>query len=75
MATKKLLLNQYRKCENLVVDLMSALEKLSAIASELYGKDLTACMNGGSEIEFRSMVMDMPDADDCVRIEDILERL
>lgn len=74
MATTKDLNKAYEKaldCEN---KLMGALEKLSAIASDLYGEELLANICNGSEIEFRTEYD--PDGLHSIslRIEDIIER-
>ena len=53
-----------------------ALSELSAIATEIYGEDLQADLCSGAEIEFRRRGEDgYFDALDCVRLEDILEKL
>ena len=74
MVTIKDLNKAYEKvldCEN---KLMCALEKLSVIASDLYGEELVANICNGSEIEFRTE--SDPDGLDStsLRIEDIIER-
>ena len=61
---------------NLENKLSGALAQLSDIATEIYGEDLQADLCGGSEIEFRRRdESGYFDALDCVRIEDIEERL
>jgi hypothetical protein len=52
------------------------LSNLSSIASEIYGEDLQADLCNGGEIEFRRRGDDgYFDALDCVRLEEIEERL
>ena len=56
--------------------LSAALGELSDIATEIYGEDLQADLCGGGEIEFRRRdERGYFDALDCVRLEDILNKL
>ena len=74
MATVKELNKAYEKALDCNNKLMCALEKLSIIASNLYGEELLANICNGSEIEFRTE--SDPDGLDStsLRIEDIVER-
>lgn len=74
MATIKDLNRVYKKTLDYENKLMCALEELSVIASNLYGKPLVANMCNGGEIEFRTE--DDPDGLDStsLRIEDIIRR-
>lgn len=74
MATIKELNRAYNKALDYKNKLMCALEKLSVIASDLYGETLAANMCNGGEIEFRTE--DDPDGleSTSLRIEDIIER-
>jgi len=61
---------------NLSNRLSLALQNLSSIATEIYGEDLQADLCGGNEIEYRRLGPDgYFDAMDCIRLEDIEERL
>jgi hypothetical protein len=74
MATIKDLNKAYEKaldCEN---ELRGVLEKLSAIASDLYGEELLANICNGSEIEFRTEYDPDGFKSISLRIEDIIER-
>ena len=75
MATKKQLVNAVNKTIDYHIKLSIALQKLSEIASELYGENLTADICGGGEIEFRTDLNGYPDAMSCIRLEDILEKI
>jgi hypothetical protein len=72
MATIKELNRTYKKALDYSNKLMCALEDLSVIASNLYGKPLVADMCNGGEIEFRTE--DDPDGleSTSLRIEDII---
>lgn len=74
MATIKDLNKAYEKALDYDNKLRGALEKLSAIASDLYGQELKADICNGSEIEFR--IESDPDGFHSIylRIEDIIER-
>lgn len=74
-ATIKELNKAYEKaldCEN---ELMRALEKLSVIASDLYGQELVANICNGWEIEFRTEYDPDGFKSISIRIEDIIERI
>lgn len=71
---------ELRRAVRAVLDLENklslALSNLSSVATEIYGEDLQADLCGGSEIEFRRRGDDgYFDALDCVRLEEIEERL
>lgn len=72
--TKRQLLAQKEKCENAARILMCCLEKLSQMASEVYGEDLSADICNGNEIEFRTFVQDVSDSDVIITFEDIFEK-
>lgn len=74
MATIKGLNKAYEKALDCNNKLMCALEKLSIIASDLYGEELVANICNGGEIEFRTGYD--PDGLDStsLRFEDIIER-
>lgn len=74
MATINELNKAYEKALDYSNKLMGALEKLSVIASDLYGQELKANICNGSEIEFRPEFD--PDGFHTIslRLEDIIER-
>lgn len=73
MATKKQLLAAYKEVEDAVLDLMSAAEELSRIASDYLGYEVKAELCSGSEIEFRRVADDgLSDDDSTIRLEDII---
>lgn len=75
MTTVKELNKAYEKALDYSNKLMGALEKLSVIASDLYGQELKANICNGSEIEFRTEFD--PDGFHSIslRIEDVIERV
>ena len=76
MITEKALHRALEKCYDASTRLYGALSELGEMASEIYGEELQADMCGGDEIEFRHVDnTGMAHAFDCVRIEDILNRL
>lgn len=74
MATIKDLNKAYEKALDYNNKLMSALEELSIIASDLCGEEMVANICSGGEIEFRTEYD--PDGLHSIslRIEDIIER-
>ncbi len=61
------------KVLSLSVDLTSKLQELARVASERLGYDVVADLCNGGEIEFRRIIDDdVPDADSCILLEDIL---
>lgn len=75
MTTRRELSYAYVDCLNAINTLEMAKQHLSRLASEAYGEDIETDICRGDEIEFRRYSGDYIDAYDCLRIEDILEKL
>lgn len=75
MTTRRELSYAYVNCLNAIHALEMAEQHLSRLASEAYGDQIEAEICGGDEIEFRRYNGDYVDENDCLRIEDILEKL
>lgn len=75
MTTTKELSYAYVDCLNAINALEMAKQHLSRLVSEAYGEEMEANLCGGNEIEFRRYSGDYINENDCLRIEDILEKL
>ncbi|MBR1525169.1 MAG: hypothetical protein IJ640_00715 [Prevotella sp.] len=74
--TKNELLKRHDHVLELSNKLIIALQSLGAAASEFCGVEMQAEICEGEEIEFRRVQGDgMVDSRDCVRLEDVLNRL
>lgn len=71
--TDKQIINLNNKVLSLSIDLSSKLQELARAASARLGYDVVADLCNGSEIEFRRIMDDdVPDADSCILLKDIL---
>lgn len=76
MITKKKMLRAEQLCYDYSNSLMSALEALASMASEVLGYEVVADICNGEEIEFRTVMNDSVANDDvAIRMEDIIEKL
>ena len=74
--TARQILAAEAKCYRLSSELISALEKLSAMASEVLGYEVSADICNGNEIEFRPVGKnDRPDAFETIMIETVINAL
>lgn len=74
MKYKIRLKRQYDKRLKCSIELLSQLELLSRIASEIYGEEIVAEICSGNEIEFRiTDANGTTNADCCIRLEDLLK--
>jgi len=74
--TKSEIKKAYAKCLQKSNELELAMQALSAKVSQALGVDYVADICNGDEIEFRKLdEYGLADANDCVRIEEILEKL
>ena len=72
---KKKLIKAYKRVENDIVRLWHSQTELSRAASVFYGKNVDAEICAGGEIEFRLIGEDeIPDSDNTIRLEDILNK-
>lgn len=51
------------------------LQKISALATEATGTELTAFLCNGGELEFRKTRNDISDSNSCIRLEEILNKI
>lgn len=73
MTTKKQLIAAYRRVEDAEDRLISAAGRLSRIASDYLGYEVSAELCAGSEIEFRRVTRDgLSDDFSTIRLEDII---
>ena len=76
MTKEKELLKAYDMVIDVATELNARLGKLGKLATDVYGENLTADLCGGYEIEFRRNDENgFIDADDCIRLETLLEIL
>lgn len=74
--TKGEIKKAYAKCLQKSNELELAMQSLSSKVSQALGVDYVADICNGDEIEFRKLdEHGLADANDCVRIEEILEKL
>lgn len=74
--TKSEIKKAYSKCLQKSNELELAMQSLSSKVSQALGVEYVADICNGDEIEFRKLdEYGLADANDCVRIEEILEKL
>lgn len=72
---KQKLIKAYKHVEDNIIRLWHSQGELSRVASVFYGKNVDAKICAGGEIEFRLIGEDgIPDSDNTIRIEDILNK-
>ena len=76
MSSRSELISVYNRCLEYSNRLDSALQELSSISSEIYGRDLHADICNGDEIEFRELDENgYIDSDSIILFEEILKKL